>query len=308
MPDVDRRTDRTLLRRFTAAGEEAAFTALVVRHGPRVLSVCRRLLGDAHAAEDAFQATFLLLARQAGTIRKPDSLASWLYGAAFRLAGKMRTQAARRKVLEGRATATTPPDPMTEVTWRELRAVLDEELTQLPDRYRVTFLLCYEEGKTQDEAARQLGWPRGTLKRRLERARDLLRDRLSRRGITLSAVLIALGLAPSAAPAVPARLVEATVKAATAPPVPPGGWAERVLQALAAFRTGLLPALILVLCLLPMGPGPLRPQARAEPSEAPLLPERPKQEVKEDDPRPERELLDYPSDPYADPRAPRVIA
>jgi RNA polymerase sigma-70 factor (ECF subfamily) len=319
MANANPGTDSKLLRRFTAAGEEDAFAALVVRHGPLVLSVCRRLLGDVHDAEDAFQATFLLLARQAGSIRKPDSLASWLYGVAYRLAGKMRSETARRRLLEKRAAAPASADPAAEVTWRELRTVLDEELNELPDHYRVTFLLCYEEGKTQDEAARQLGWPRGTLKRRLERARDLLRGRLLRRGITLSAALIALGLAPRAASAaVSASLVAATVKALASVPRPQGpvggdgaeaaSWAERVVQAVAAARAGLLLALVVVWCLLPMGPGECRPRAWAEPPAVPCSPEPPRQAGKEQDPRPEWEMPEYSSDPSTDPMAPRVIA
>jgi RNA polymerase sigma factor (sigma-70 family) len=320
MTSADPRTDRHLLRRFAAEGEEASFAALVLRHGPLVLSVCRRLLGDAHEAEDAFQATFLLLARQAGAIRKPDSLASWLYGVAYRLAGKMRTQSARRRRLERTAPCQTPADPGAEVTWRELRAVLDEELSRLPDHYRVTFQLCFEEGNTQDEAARRLGWPRGTLKRRLERTRDLLRSRLLRRGITLSAALVALGVGPSTASAsVPAPLLDSTLRALATLPgtgfgvvpdtaVPALGLGERWSHVLAAARAGLLLSFLLALCFVPAGPAGLRPARGTEPPAATPPQEVPEREARDKDPRPQRAFPDYTTDPDAGPRIPGVLA
>jgi RNA polymerase sigma factor (sigma-70 family) len=320
MPGADPRTDRHLLRRFAAEGEEAAFAALVLRHGPLVLSVCRRLLGDAHDAEDAFQATFLLLARQAGAIRKPDSLASWLYGVAYRLADKMRSQSARRRRLERTAPCPTPADPAAEVTWRELRAVLDEELSRLPDHYRVTFQLCYEEGNTQDEAARRLGWPRGTLKRRLERTRDLLRSRLMRRGITLSAALIGLGLAARMASAsVPAPLLDDTLRAvATLPGAASGvvanepastfGMGERLANVLAVARAALLLSFLLALCFIPGGPAVLRSASGAEPPAATPLQETPQREAKDKDPRPQHAFPDYTTDPEAGPHVLGVLA
>jgi RNA polymerase sigma factor (sigma-70 family) len=211
---ASRLPDRQLLERFTASHEEAAFAALVRRHGPLVLSLCRRLLGNWHDAEDVFQATFLALARKASTIGKGDSVASWLYRVAYRAAVKARAQGASRKRREAHASCRPAGDPLAEVTARDLLAVLDEEIQRLPESSRGPLILCYLEGQTRDEAARQLGWSVGTLKRRLERARESLRARLAWRGLTLPAALLAAGLTQSAADAaVPAVLTVATVRA-----------------------------------------------------------------------------------------------
>src|SRR5262249_48128930 len=155
--------------------------ALVRRHGPLVLGVCRRVLRDRHAAEDAFQATFLILLRRARSLDRRGSVASWLYTVAYHVALRARADAARRP-----PPARPVPQP-PEAGWADLQPVLDEELGRLPDSYRAVVVLCYLEGKTNVEAARLLGWPVGTVKGRLARARDLLRARLTRRGITLSA-------------------------------------------------------------------------------------------------------------------------
>src|SRR5262245_15562192 len=160
-------SDRQLLRRFAAARDEAAFAELVARHGPLVRGVCRRVAGDA-SADDAFQATFLVLARRAGTLRWGGAVGPWLYAAARRVALKARAAEARRRRRE-RAAAPPAAEPVADPGWRELLAVLDEELRRLPERYRAPLLACYLEGRTQDEAARQLGWSVGTLRRRLER-------------------------------------------------------------------------------------------------------------------------------------------
>jgi RNA polymerase sigma factor (sigma-70 family) len=206
--------DQQLLRRFIGQGDEAAFSALVRRHGPMVLQVCRRVLHNLHDAEDAFQATFLLLARKAKSIRKQDSVSSWLHGVAFRLALRLNAAYGRqRRVPE--SLDRSAADPADDVTWRELRALLDQELSHLPEKYRTPLLLCYLEGQTRDEAAHQLGCPLGTLKSRLERGRELLRRRLVRRGLTLSAALLPLGLSSTASSApVPTLLVHSTIRAA----------------------------------------------------------------------------------------------
>jgi RNA polymerase sigma factor (sigma-70 family) len=164
-------SDRQLVEQFLARRDEAVFAALMHRHGPMVYRVCWRLLQQEQDVEDAFQATFLLLAQKLHTIRKYDSLASWLHGVAHRVALKAKAQTTLRRRHEEQASASqsVPPD---EVTWRELRKALDAALTQLPDKWRLPLILCYLEGRTQDEAAGHLGWSRTTLQRRLTEARS----------------------------------------------------------------------------------------------------------------------------------------
>jgi RNA polymerase sigma factor (sigma-70 family) len=192
-------SDEELVDCFAAGRDERAFEALVRRHGPMVLRVCRRVLGDVHDAEDAFQATFLVLARRAHALRQRASVGGWLYGVAYRVALRARSDAARRRALEPRAAAPAAADPLTELTVREAQAAFDEELVRLPERLRAPLVLCCLEGLTRDEAARQLGCPPSTLKGRLEQARGLLRSRLVRRGLTLSAGLLASLLAEGVA-------------------------------------------------------------------------------------------------------------
>ncbi|HKB37177.1 MAG TPA: sigma-70 family RNA polymerase sigma factor, partial [Gemmataceae bacterium] len=197
-------SDGQLLDRFVTAREEGAFTTLLQRYGPMVLHVCRRVLPEQHDAEDVFQATFLLLVKMAASIRKRESVASWLHGTAYRLAVHLRRQSARRKEREQERPVPVPParEPGYEAAWRELQAVLDEELAQLPDRYQAPLLLCYFQGKTHEEAARQLSWPLGTVRSRVARARDALRARLERRGLAMPAVLFGVALATRTASAV----------------------------------------------------------------------------------------------------------
>jgi RNA polymerase sigma factor (sigma-70 family) len=207
-------TDGDLLEQFHSRREEAAFAVLVRRHGPMVWGVCRRLLHDAHLAEDAFQATFLVLLRRSRAIRKSESLGSWLHGVAYRVAAKARAQAETRRARERRFVEMPRHDALDDLTWRELRAVLDEELSRLPEKYRAAVVLCHLEGKTHEEAARQLGCPRTSLSSRLGRARALLRQRLARRGLTLSLGVLTVALAERAAVAeLPARLLLSTVRA-----------------------------------------------------------------------------------------------
>src|SRR5262249_20417010 len=150
-PVLSNLTDEHLLERFLQRREEASFTLLVVRHGPMVRSVCRRLLQDEHEAEDAFQATFLVLTRSAAAIRQRQSLASWLYGVAYRIACKTRTRAARRQGREQSLGARECVAPAgLDEAMRELQVALQEELASLPDRYRAPLVLCYLEGKTKD--------------------------------------------------------------------------------------------------------------------------------------------------------------
>jgi RNA polymerase sigma factor (sigma-70 family) len=203
-------SDGELLGRFAEAHDEAAFTALLLRHGPMVLGVCRRVLGHAEDAEDACQATFLVLARNARSVRRRGSAASWLYGVAARTARKLRTVRARQARCAGRREIATAEKAADELSWREVRSVLDEELLRLPEKYRAPLVLCYLEGLTRDEAARRLGLGLNRLRGRLDYGRGLLRRRLVRRGVTLPAALLVGSLAGEA----PAARVVSMVKAA----------------------------------------------------------------------------------------------
>jgi RNA polymerase sigma-70 factor (ECF subfamily) len=183
----DSLTDGELLKRFVERHEEAAFAVLVRRHGPMVLSVCRRVLRHSHDAEDAFQATFLVLAEKADRLSRPDLLANWLYGVAYRTALHARQRSARRSEREREAAKMIAPSSEPQGEPEELQRILDEELHRLPQKYRAPLVLCYLEGKTNEEAARVLGWPSGSMSYRLARGRDLLRQRLQSRmgGATL---------------------------------------------------------------------------------------------------------------------------
>jgi RNA polymerase sigma factor (sigma-70 family) len=207
-------TDGQLLNRFAAEHDESAFAALVRRHGPMVLGVCRRLLHEPRDAEDAFQATFLVLVRKAGSIARAELLANWLYGVAYRTALEARTRAARRRARERQVQDMAEVAPSTETVWSDLRPVLDEEVGRLPDKFRIPVVLCYFEGKTNEEAARLLGCPKGTVLSRLAAARERLRARLTRRGLALPAGLFAAALSENGVSAMPPGLVDATVRAA----------------------------------------------------------------------------------------------
>lgn len=208
-------TDAELLCGFANRSDEAAFATLVQRHGPMVLRVCRRVLHHDQDAEDAFQATFLVLARSAATIRKRESLASWLHGVACRMAANAKRTEARRRAHEKRAQTALVPDPDKELHWREVQAALDEEVRRLPGKYRAVFVSCCLEGESRADVARQLGEKEGTVSSRLAEARRLLQKRLARRGITLSAVLTAIALTQGTGQGeVPAGLARSTVVAA----------------------------------------------------------------------------------------------
>jgi RNA polymerase sigma factor (sigma-70 family) len=233
--------DGQLLARFIDGRDEAAFAALVRRHGPMVLGVCRRVLGHAEDAEDAFQAAFLVLAKKAASVLKREAVASFLYGVAYRTALGARARAARRRATERQVEqmphpAVAPPEAQD---WRPL---LDRELSRLPEKYRAAVVLCDLEGKTRREAARQLKLPEGTLSTRLAAARRMLARRLTRAGLTLSGGALAAALAEGAPAAVPAPWVSATARAAA---LVAGGQAAAVLTPAAALMNEVLGAMLM---------------------------------------------------------------
>jgi RNA polymerase sigma factor (sigma-70 family) len=207
-------SDGQLLELFVAQREEAALATLVERHGPMVLAVCRRVLRNPHDAEDAFQATFLVLLRKAASIARRDLLSSWLYGVAYRTALKARTASAKRRAKET-PLHDLPTKPSAGQDWQELLPLLDQELNRLPDKYRAPVVLCDLEVKTRREAARLLGIPEGTLSTRLARGRALLAKKLARHGLYLSVGPLAVLLSKNAASAtMPPALAASTVRAA----------------------------------------------------------------------------------------------
>jgi RNA polymerase sigma factor (sigma-70 family) len=197
-------TDAHLLERYIRQRDEEAFAALVRRHGPLVWRVCRRVVGHVQHAEEAYQATFLVLSQRAAKIRKPEALASWLYGVAYRIARQVRTNLLRRQAYPHPMSGQPVADPAQEAAWRELERLVVAEVHSLAEKYRAPLLLCYWEGLTNDEASRRLGWPAGTVKTRLLKARQLLHERLKRRGVSLSAgamvTLLASGGSDAAVP------------------------------------------------------------------------------------------------------------
>ncbi|HEY7307783.1 MAG TPA: sigma-70 family RNA polymerase sigma factor [Gemmataceae bacterium] len=213
--ESDGLTDRQLLQRFAGQHDDSAFAVLVRRHAALVLGVCCRVLPRVQDAEDVFQATFLVLARKATSTSWRESIGNWLHEVAHRLAVKVRADLARRHIHERQAAAMKPTEARTDESWRELYGMLDEELHRLPQRYRQPLLLCYLEGRTRDQAARQLDWSLWTLHRRLERRLRLLRARLTRRGLTLSSALLAAGVSQQTATGgIPAVLLATTIRAA----------------------------------------------------------------------------------------------
>jgi RNA polymerase sigma factor (sigma-70 family) len=265
-PDL---SDQELLARFLTSRDEAAFTALVERHGPMVLAVCRRVLHQHQDAEDACQATFLVLARSASSIRKHTSLGSWLHGVAYRLSRKLKDSSMRRRRREAQASATAAAAPESEASWREVQAVLDDELSRLPEKFRAPLVACYLEGQARQEVAQQLGLPLNTLRGRLSQARERLRQRLARRGVTLSAALLVPALAEgesAAEAAMPATLVVVTTRSAAAfaagqaagagvQATRPVALAEGWLQTVIATKFKLAAAVLVALTVLAAGVG-----------------------------------------------------
>ncbi len=206
--------DEELLARFFKTSEEGAFSVLVGRYSSLVYGVCKRVLGNAADAEDAFQATFLVLVKKGAKLQQPGRLANWLYGVALRTANHVKSKRARRTRVERGASVAAPRSEMNDMNYEQMWNVLDEEIHQLPPKYALPLVLVYLEGKTNAEAATQLGWPEGSMSRRLSRAKELLRSRLSKRGMAMSAVLLAAAVfARPAAACAPAPLLASTVKA-----------------------------------------------------------------------------------------------
>jgi RNA polymerase sigma factor (sigma-70 family) len=266
-------TDAELLERFVRSGEESAFAALVWRHGPMVLGVCRRLLGNVHDAEDAFQATFLVFVRKSAGLRKPELLANWLYGVACRTARQARTAATRRRARERVAAR---PEAREEPR-NELGPVLDQALSLLPDRYRAAVVLCDLEGKSYREAARSLGCPEGTLAARVSRGRALLARRLTRQGVAFSSPVLAAALTAETLAAVPAYLTASTIQAAagqatSAASTPAVALAAKVVRAMFLTKMKMAGAALVLTLAVGTGIGLLVYRA---PAEGPL--ERPKQ-------------------------------
>ena len=287
--------DSELLDRFMSGQEASAFEALVRRHGPLVLGVCRRVLGNPHDAEDAFQTTFLTLARRASSVGRRGAVAGWLYRVAYHTALRVRANAATRTQRERLALARPAEDPLDEVTGRELLVVLDEELQRLPERLRTPLVLCYLEGRTRDEAARELNWSLRTLKRRLEEGRDSLRERLARRGLGLPALLLATGVIQEARATVPRALVASAVRMAlhgASEVVPVPGLTSQGLRAVPTTRVKALGAVFLMAGLVAAGTGLFGDRSSAQPPRVPttaprvvapptVSPEKPKATQKE---------------------------
>jgi RNA polymerase sigma factor (sigma-70 family) len=281
--------DAELLRRWVAHRDEAAFEVLLWRHGPMVLGVCRRVLRDAHAAEDALQATFLALARKAGSIGRREAVAGWLYRVAYRASLQARGRALPALPEDADALPSPAAGPDEALVWRDLRPVLDEEIGRLPARYRVPFVLRHLEGRTNGEVARELGCPLGTVLSRLARARERLRARLTRRGLTLSAGALTAGLVGEALAApVPPGIVGALARAAplvAAGRAPAAGLvsanaallAGGVLKNMAVNKLKVLLAVVLALGLLGTGTAVLarRPNSGPQPAPGPQAREQP---------------------------------
>ena len=259
-------TDGQLLACFIEQRDQAAITALVQRHGPMVWGVCRRLLNQ-HDAEDAFQATFLVLVRKAVSIRHREMMANWMYGVAHQTAMKARAMIAKRRTREQQGAAVLEPQAPEQDTRNDLQPLLDQELSRLPDKYRVAIVLCDLEGKTRQEAARQLGLPEGTMAGRLTRGRAMLARRLARRGLAVPGGALAAVFSQEAASAgVPISVVASTIQAASmfaagqaaatgAISVHVAALTERVLKAMLLVRLRIPLTLVLALALALAGTG-----------------------------------------------------
>jgi RNA polymerase sigma factor (sigma-70 family) len=269
-------SDAQLLDLYVAQQDEAAFAAIVRRHGPMVLAVCRRVLPNLPDAEDAFQATFLVLVRKASAIRPREMLGSWLHGVAWRAAQKVRVAAARRQARERLVEDLPEPASVAEGLWKDLQPLLDQELHRLPEKYRLPIVLCDLEGKTRKEAAQQLGWPEGTVAGRLAAARDLLARKLTRHGLPLSGGMLTALLSQQVAPAVPEALASSTVSSAAlwaagkvvgAAPARVAVLCQAVLRGMLIRRASIVAAIVLMFGLSGLGAGLVVSAALAPPAQ-----------------------------------------
>ena len=259
-------SDGRLLERFIQHQDESAFAEIVRRHGLMVLGVCQRVLDNRHDAEDCFQAAFMVLMRKATTIHPREMVGNWLYGVAYRTALEARKLAARRRNLEKKKQAMAKPEPSAEL-WSELRPVLDQELSRLPDKYRFVLIACDLEGKTRSEVAGLLDVPEGTIASRLARARALLAKRLHRHRLLVSPAMLARLLAERAlAPSLPESLVDATANLATDPTGSLGAslLADAVVKAMLWSKLKIAAAAVCAAVLLGLGVTSLLPSASAE--------------------------------------------
>lgn len=288
-------SDGQLLERFRNGRDESAFEVLIWRHGPMVLSVCRRVLRDEQDAEDAFQATFLVLVRKAGSIAQLESVGSWLYKVAYRAALEARTRSSRWTETVPHGAGPPAPEGIDAAVWRELRVLLDEEVDRLPVKYREPFVLCYLEGQTTDAAARTLKCPRGTVATRLAWARQRLRNRLAQRGVALSVAALTAALASrpaTASPALFSSTLQTGLHAAEAP-APVLSLTEGVLRTMFMSKMKTAAVVLLTLAAIVAGgglavrqtmaarPDGVRP-AETQPDEKPVVPK--KEGEKEDRP------------------------
>jgi RNA polymerase sigma factor (sigma-70 family) len=238
-------SDGQLLECYLAGRDEAAFEALVRRHGPMVLGVCRRVTGHAQDAEDAFQAAFLVLALKAESVRPRELVGNWLYGVACRTALKAKAASARRRAKERQVRAMPESRVESEAVCREWLPLLDAELGRLPEKYRVPVVLCELQGRSRKDVARQLGLPEGTLSSRLATARQLLAGRLSRRGVAVSAVALTAAFSSSAPAGVSPALITSTVQAAALAATGPAAMAGGISAPVVTLTQGVLKTMFL---------------------------------------------------------------
>jgi RNA polymerase sigma factor (sigma-70 family) len=244
-PDEAGLTDGQLLDAYVRNREEAAFAALVHRHGPMVWGVCRRILGNDSDVEDAFQATFLVLVRKAASVVPREQIANWLYGVARQTATKARAMAVKRNTREKQVKEMPEPAIAEQDVPEELLPLLDQELGRLPDKYRTAIVLCDLEGKSYKEAARQLGCPEGTLAARLTRGRAMLAKRLARHRPSVTGGTLAAALSQSASASMPASVVSSTIKAASLIAAGQAAAAGAISVKVAALTEGVLKAMLL---------------------------------------------------------------